>query len=230
MTSDIELYYEITGEGFPVVLLHGNNENHTYFAKQIAALSAQYRVIAVDTRGHGKSPRGTAPFTLHQFAVDLYGLLQKLGITKAHLLGFSDGANIAILFTLQYPQLVQRLILNGADLRPSAVRASVQIPIVCQYALMTLGARFSKKARSRSEMLGLMVNEPQLEYADLAALTMPTLVLVGNRDMIKAAHSRQIAAALPQGEYCEIAGSHFIAAENPAAYNQQVMRFLAEME
>lgn len=230
MKPEIALYYEITGAGFPLVLLHGNNEDHTYFAEQVKVFSAHYQVIAVDTRGHGKSPRGTAPFTLHQFAVDLYGLLQKLGVAKMHLLGFSDGANIAILFTLQYPQMVEKLILNGANLRPSAVKASVQIPIVCCYVLASIGAKFSKKARSRSEMLGLMVNEPQLEYADLSALTMPTLVLVGNRDMIKAKHSHGIAAALPQGKYCEIAGSHFAATENPAEYNQQIMRFLAEME
>ena len=115
---DITLNYAEAGAGFPLVLLHGNGENHTYFKRQMEPFSQQYRVIALDTRGHGKSPRGTAPFTLEQFAGDLKEFLDQRGITKCHLLGFSDGGNIALLFALRYPQYVEKLILNGANLTP----------------------------------------------------------------------------------------------------------------
>ena len=67
---DITLNYVETGEGFPLVLLHGNGEDHTYFKRQMEPFSQRYRVIALDTRGHGGSPRGSAPFTLDQFAED----------------------------------------------------------------------------------------------------------------------------------------------------------------
>ncbi|MDE7359343.1 MAG: alpha/beta hydrolase, partial [Lachnospiraceae bacterium] len=93
---DISLYYQENGEGEPLFLLHGNGEDGTYFANQISLFSGRYRVIAVDTRGHGKSPRGTAPFTMEQFAVDLKELMDKLQIQNAVILGFSDGANIAM--------------------------------------------------------------------------------------------------------------------------------------
>ena len=71
---DIALNYIETGEGFPLVLLHGNGEDHTYFKRQMEPFSQRYRVIALDTRGHGGSPRGSAPFTLDQFARELQGV------------------------------------------------------------------------------------------------------------------------------------------------------------
>lgn len=115
---DIRLCCVEAGEGFPLVLLHGNGEDHTYFKRQMGPFSQHFRVIAVDTRGHGESPRGTAPFTLEQFAEDLKEFLDGRSITRCHLLGFSDGGNIALLFALKYPEYVEKLILNGADLVP----------------------------------------------------------------------------------------------------------------
>ena len=79
----MELYYQEKGAGQPLVLLHGNGEDSTYFKAQIEYFSARYRVIAIDTRGHGRSPRGTAPFTLKQFAEDLKSTLDELGVDKA---------------------------------------------------------------------------------------------------------------------------------------------------
>ena len=119
---DIRLCCVEAGEGFPLVLLHGNGEDHTYFKRQMGPFSQRFRVIAVDTRGHGESPRGTAPFTLEQFAEDLKEFLDGRSITRCHLLGFSDGGNIALLFALKYPEYVEKLILNGADLCPSGVK------------------------------------------------------------------------------------------------------------
>ena len=91
---DISLYYQEKGKGKPFILLHGNGENSSYFKHQIEYFSDRFRVIAVDTRGHGKSPRGSAPFTIEQFAEDLNELMIKMEIPKAIILGFSDGANM----------------------------------------------------------------------------------------------------------------------------------------
>ncbi len=84
----IALYYTERGKGEPLVLLHGNGESHHYFSKQIEFFSASRRVVALDTRGHGASPRGTAPFTIRQFALDLEGFLDGLGLERVDLLGF----------------------------------------------------------------------------------------------------------------------------------------------
>ena len=134
----MKLYYRECGKGQPMILLHGNGEDGTYFEKQIRFFSKKYRVIAIDTRGHGKSPRGTAPFTLEQFAEDLKNFLDEKKLRRIILLGFSDGGNIALTFALRYPEYVDRLILNGANLNPFGVTPSVQIPIAAEYGLCRL--------------------------------------------------------------------------------------------
>lgn len=227
---DIALYSTERGEGFPLVLLHGNGEDGGYFARQLEYFSRDYRVIAVDTRGHGRSPRGSAPFTLDQFAADLKAFLDGRGIGRAVLLGFSDGANVALLFALRHPDYVEALILNGGNLSPSGVRAPVQLPICLGYAAACLCARFDRRAVPKRELLGLMVTQPHLHPADLAALRCPTLVIAGDRDMSRASHTRLIHASIPGAALAILPGDHFIARRNSAAFNREVERFLHSCE
>lgn len=223
---DISLHFERRGEGPPLVLLHGNGEDGSYFAHQMDALSRSRTVYALDTRGHGQSPRGTAPFTIAQFARDLGDFLAEQGLDRVDLLGFSDGGNVALSFALDHPERVRRLILNGANLDPSGVKLSVQLPIVLGYKLASLFAGRSEEARRRAELLGLMVNEPHIDPAALAELRVPTLVIVGTRDMIRDEHTLLIAGSLPMSRLEVIPGDHFIASKNPGAFNQAVAEFL----
>ena len=225
---DIKLHYEEAGEGFPLVLLHGNGEDHTYFKRQMEPFSQSYRVIAVDTRGHGLSPRGTAPFTLEQFAEDLKEFLDGLGVVRCHLLGFSDGGNIALLFALKYPRYVDRLVLNGANLCPSGVKASTQLPIIAGWAVCRVCACFSQKARRNWELLNLMVTQPHIRPQELAGLAMPVLVAAGERDMIRESHTRAIAAAIPDSRLAILPGDHFVARRNWKDFNPLVLAFLAD--
>ena len=125
---DISLYYQEKGNKEPLILLHGNGEDGSYFKNQIDYFCGRYRVIAVDTRGHGKSPRGTKPFTIEQFSCDLYDFMMDLKISNAVILGFSDGANIAMEFAMKYPNKVKALILNGGNLNPRGIKRTTQIP------------------------------------------------------------------------------------------------------
>ena len=227
---NIQLHYEECGSGDVLILLHGNGENGGYFEHQMPAFAQRFRTIAVDTRGHGKSPRGTAPFTISQFADDLNAFMDRLGIEKAHLLGFSDGANIAMAFARKYPWRVDRLVLDGGNLNPWGVKLPVQIPIVFGYLSCALISLFDKKAVSKREMLGLMVNQPRLRPRDLTGLTMPSMVMAGTRDMIRDSHTRKIAAALPEGRLCLLDGDHFVAHEHPQAFNAAVLSFLTGEE
>ncbi len=129
----MELYYEEKGKGTPLVLLHGNGENHEYFRHQIDCFSEDFRVIAPDTRGHGLSPRGDGEFSIKRFSEDLLGFLDELRVEKANILGFSDGGNIALRFALDHPERVLKLVLNGANLFPEGVKRSTQIPIELAY-------------------------------------------------------------------------------------------------
>lgn len=216
------------GKGMPLILLHGNGESNIYFAKQIDYFSNFYRVIAIDTRGHGKSLRGVKPFTIEQFADDLKDFLDLHGIEKAIILGFSDGANIAISFTLKYQNYVEKLILNGGNLNPKGVIGRYQIPICIAYGFSSLVSYFNKKAIPKKEMLGLMVNQPDFKEDDLSEISVPTLVIAGTNDMIKEKHTISIHRAIKNSELCLLEGDHFIAIKSSAAFNEKVYAFLSD--
>lgn len=221
-----ELYYEEKGEGEVLILLHGNGENHEYFEHQIDFFSDYYRTIAIDTRGHGKSPRGDAPFTISQFADDLYLFMKRHEIDAAHILGFSDGGNIALVFAMRYPDMVKKLILNGANLSGTGVKATVQIPIIIGYHIASLFAGKSPKARANQEMLGLMVHDPNLKVTDLDKVKCDTLVIAGKKDMIKQEHTEKIHQGIKNSELVILEGDHFIANKNPEDFNRAVYQFL----
>ena len=223
----ISHHYIEQGKGFPLILLHGNGEDCSYFEHQIEPFAQHFRVIAIDTRGHGQTPRGDAPFTIRQFGEDLLAFMNQHAIDKAHILGFSDGGNIAMLFAMTHPERVGKLILNGANLDATGVKRKIQIPIEIGYRIARLFAKRSAKAKQNAEMLGLMVNDPNVKPAELAQIQSPTLVLAGDDDMIKDEHTRLIARSIPNAELSIIPGTHFIANKNPDAFNETVLRFLA---
>lgn len=220
MHDKIKLHYEECGKGEPLVLLHGNDGDLTYFKSQAEYFSRSRKVIAVDTRGHGKSPRGRAEFTLETFALDLVEFFDRLKIPCADVLGFSDGANIAMLFALKYPNRVRALVLNGGNFVEDGLNDDVKDDIHKAFAC-------ARDTRTR-EMAELMIGQPNLSEAELSSITAPTLVIVGDKDMIKPEHSRALARAMPNAEFAELHGSHFIAEENPNEFNAVVDKFLIE--
>lgn len=222
------LYYVEKGQGDVFVLLHGNGEDHGYFKNQIDFFAKDYRVIAIDTRGHGKSARGDKEITILQAAEDLKSFLDEKEIKRIHLLGFSDGGNIGLVFALKYPGYVKTLTLNGANLSPAGVKVSVQFPIVCAYLLVSAITVVKKKLTQKKEILGLMVKEPHIRLDQLKRLRMPVLVIVGTKDMIRHSHSRMIYEHLPKGAWCCMKGTHFIAGEDPENFNHNVEHFLKE--
>ncbi|MBR6181342.1 MAG: alpha/beta fold hydrolase [Prevotella sp.] len=216
------------GRGEALILLHGNGESSDYFQGQMDEFARYYRVLAIDTRGHGKTPRGEAPFTIRQFADDLLGFMDAHQIGKAHLLGFSDGGNIAMVFAMKHPGRVNRLILNGANLDAKGVKRSVQIPIEMGYRIASMFARMSKSAKQNAEMLGLMVNDPNVLPEELRGIQAKTLVVAGTKDMIKEEHTRLIARNIPDARLAFIKGNHFVANKCPHTFNRIVLEFLKE--
>lgn len=223
---DITHFYLEHGDGAPIIFLHGNGESSDYFREQIDVFGKHYHVYAIDTRGHGKTPRGDAPFTIRQFADDLLCFMDLHQIEKAHLLGFSDGGNIAMVFAMQHPDRVNRLILNGANLNAAGVKRSVQIPIEIGYRIAKRFAGKSESARINAEMLGLMVNDPNVQPEELAKIRAKTLVIAGTRDMIRESHTKLIAESIPNSQLALINGNHFIANKKPEEFNRVVLDFL----
>ena len=223
---DISHFYTEKGRGEAFILLHGNGESSEYFQNQINEFAGSWHVYAIDTRGHGKTPRGDRPFTIRQFADDLLCFMDEHQIEKAHLLGFSDGGNIALVFAIQYPERVGRLILNGANLFPGGVKRSVQIPIEIGYRIAKLFSGRSDSARSNAQMLGLMVNDPNVRPEELRKIRAKTLVIAGTKDMIRESHTRLIAEHIPDSQLVLISGDHFIANKKPEEFNRAVLDFM----
>lgn len=223
---DIKLNYIEKGKGTPLVLLHGNGGSLECFRSQIEYFSKKYRVIALDTRGHGKSPRGDKPFTIKQFADDLKDFLDERGIKRAILFGFSDGGNIALTFALKYGKYVEKLILNGANLFPKGLKSYCRIPIIVNCKITKLFSHLNKCALKKYELLSLMTDEPNISFDELKNVTAPTLVIVGSADMIKHSYSLSIANALPDSAFVVIKGTHGIVYQRPDEFNNAVDNFL----
>ena len=218
---DIKLNYEEKGSGDVLILLHGNGEDHKNFAAQMAYFCKEYRVIALDTRGHGASPRGVKPFTISQFADDLYNFMCEKGLEKANILGFSDGGNIALIFALRHPQMVSKLILNGANLFNDGCKKGVNKWIENEYKLA-----LERGDADTASLMALMIFEPNLKASDLRVLKMPVLVIAGTNDMILKNHTRLIAHSISNSTLVFIEGDHFISYKNPDSFNAAVNAFL----
>ncbi len=218
---DIKLSYIDQGEGFPLILLHGNGESKEYFENQIDYFANTRRVIAIDTRGHGESERGDGELTLKRAAADLYAFMRELNIDKADILGFSDGANIAILFALKHQTMINKLILNGGNIFLSGIKKEVASDIRRSY-------RYAKKEKDARaiELLSLMLFEPNLSYDALESITVPTLVIAGSDDVIKQSHTEGIARHIPNSKLAIIEGDHTIAYSSSKAFNREVEEFL----
>lgn len=214
------LYLEIEGEGEPLLFLHGNGEDSHYFQRQQALFINYYQCIFMDSRAHGKSDVGRAPLSLTLMADDVIKAIEALNLPPVNVLGFSDGANIALLAALKQPQLFKRIILNGANIMPRGLKTSVVLSILHEYALA--------KGLNR-QLLALMVREPRLSFKDLTRIQCPTLVIAGEHDMIKKAHTQKIAASLPDAKLAIIPkADHFCAFKQDQLFNQIVLEFLKD--
>lgn len=219
----IKLYYQEKGKGEAFVLLHGNNSSSEYFKKQIEYFSSKYRVIAVDTRGHGKSPRGEKPFNMNQFSEDLNNLLNELKLDKVILLGFSDGANIAMKYALKYQERIKKLILVGGNIEKKGLKFNFIFPVEIGYIVSKF---FPKKVKKSREMLGLMIYNPNIKPKELNIIKVPTLVMAGTNDIVKESHTKIIAKNIPNSKLVIIEGNHFILSRKSEIANKEIEKFL----
>lgn len=144
------------------------------------------------------------------------------------LLGFSDGANIAMKFAIKYPERIKALILNGGNLNTKGVKRTTQVFIELGYKITKMFSKKSEDARRNMELLGLMVNEPNIKIEEIHSIKLPTLVIAGENDIIKESHTREIADNIPNAKLSIIKGNHFIANKESKAFNQEVEKFLVK--
>ena len=222
VANGTKIYCETYGQGQPLLLLHGNGGSISEMRYQIADLARQYQVIVVDTRDQGKSAATKPVLTYDLFADDMAALLAALRLPAAHVVGWSDGGNTGLSLALRHPARVRSLTTMGANI-------FIDSTVLENKVLQQFTEASRKSPKQYRRLFQLMLDYPRQQPAQLAAIKAPVLVLAGEKDIIKEAHTRLIAASIPGAELRIFPGlSHYAPQEDPAVFNRAVLEFLAK--
>ena len=223
------------GEGPAVILLHGGMGHSGNFGKQVAAIvAAGHRVVVVDSRGHGRSTRDGRPFSYELLASDLEAVMDALGIERASIVGWSDGADTGLVLALRAPAKVERLYFFACNVDPSGTKELEITPEIercfsrhtADYARLSPVGQFDQLADDLGVMQG---TQPDLSQQQLAAVKVPVTVVLGESDeFIKRSHAEYLARSIPGAHFELMPGvSHFAPIQRPAVFTDSVLRFLA---
>ncbi|MGX7148762.1 alpha/beta fold hydrolase [Enterococcus ureasiticus] len=230
LTPDNSLiYYEISGSGFPLFLLHGNGGSGKYFEKQVPEFSHYFTVFTVDSRGHARSTNASDTLTFDQMAADLYLIMELEHVAKANIIGFSDGANLAMVFAKKYPEKLHRLVLNAGNTVVKGVSLPIRMVTAIQYVFLKILSLFNKKAKKYLLTVRLMMRDIGVSKSDLQKLSAKTLVIVGKYDIIKRVHSIYLAKEIPNASFILVPNQgHSFAKKDPETFNREILTFLQE--
>ena len=184
--NGIDLYYEETGRGRPLLLVHGNGDDHTIFDEAVAVLSKDFTCYAVDSRGHGKSG-AVSELHYRDMAADMLSFLEALDLRDVVFYGFSDGGIIGLMAAPQTDRITT-LITSGANLSPTGVKLGIQLFI-----------RFGNFLK-KDPKLEMMLREPHITDEQLRAIRVRTLILAGSKDLVREEETRRIADTIPGAE------------------------------
>ncbi len=231
------IYYSTYGAGAPVILLHGGLANQRYWGDQVPALTkAGYRVILIDSRGHGRSSRDARPYTYELMAADVVAVMDRLHLRKAAVVGWSDGAIIGLVMALKDPERLTRVFAFAANMDPSGVKEDTETnPTFARFereaaaAYVTLSPTPTDFAAFHAAISKMWDTEPNYTAADLAKITLPVTVADGDHDeAIKREHTDYLARSIPGAKLVIFEGaSHFAFLQRPDAFNAAVLSFLA---
>ncbi|CAD0221146.1 alpha/beta fold hydrolase [Chryseobacterium sp. JV274] len=226
--QDTDLYYEIYGEGEPLILLHGNSGSIKDFYQQIPVLSKQYKVIAIDTRGQGKSiDSSKKDFTYKMFADDVKALIDQLKLNKVNITGWSDGGNTGLEFALKYPERLNKLITIGANAFPDGVDDKLTDHF--ENKMLVMKALKDSKKFNEQRLLNIMLTQPRIARKDLNKIGSRVLVIAGDKDVIKPEHTELIAKEIPNAELKIYSNAtHMIPFENADQLNTDILNFLGK--
>lgn len=233
--NGIDLYYEIYGEGPPVIVLHGGTAFIESMHYQIRALSAAHRVIAVDSRGHGRSSEPDGPLHYADMAGDVAALMDHLEIAQADIVGWSDGGIIGLLLAVHEPARVDRLVAIGANYDKSGTEGDLSSLSPDSDAFAAVRGFYERHAEDPAhwpvffqKVMTMWQTEPSITEDELAAARAPVLVMAGEFDSIKPDHTEKMAELLPNGVLHIVpGGDHFIPLERPDDVNAAMLEFLS---
>lgn len=205
----MDIYYEVIGNGFPIVCLHGNGEDHHIFDNLVKEFSNEYQLILIDSRYHGKSIH-QGSLSYYQMMKDVMNVIDELKIDSYDVIGFSDGAIVSLLLGMNDHRL-KHIVSIGANTKPQMIKGIYRISLYLQLFCLIPFCIYNSKARLSFKLTLLMIKEPQIEYDDLKNIHIPVLVLAGEFDMIKEVDTYAIGSALPYSVVKIIkSGNHFL--------------------
>lgn len=184
VNDSISLYYEKIGTGAPLIMVHGNGEDHTIFKEAIELLKEEFTVFALDVRGHGKSSP-VKEYHYQEMAEDIYEFIKGLGINKPVFYGFSDGGILGLILGLNYPDLFAKLIISGANTEPAGLKKGWLRIFKIMYGL------------TKSAQIKMLLDEPDITTQQLETIQVKTYVVAGKRDLIRESHTKMIAEHIP---------------------------------
>lgn len=232
-------WHEVSGDGSPVVLLHGGFSGASaFFAQTPVIAGAGYRVHVPERRGHGHTADIEGPFTYSLMADDTIAYLEAQVSGPAALIGWSDGAITALLVAQRRPELVDRMVLIG-----SYYNSEGRVPDGRIEELLTspetrgfLRAAYDPYSPDGPERFPVVYDktmemfrtEPEIDLATLAEVHVPTLVLQGDDDLVTLDHSVAVVAALPNARLAVLPGTHALPVEAPQTVNPLLLSFLKQ--
>jgi pimeloyl-ACP methyl ester carboxylesterase len=225
------MYYEIYGQGKPLVLIHGNGGNIQSMGHQIQYFSEYYHVIVADSIGHGKSDIGKGKLTYEQMANDWASLLDQVGIDSTYVIGWSDGGIIGLLLAIHHAPKVRMLAAMGANLQPDTSAVYSWAVNWVKQMDQRADKMISKNDTTQNwkllkQYLSLVEKQPNISLTDLHKISVPVLVLAGDKDVIREEHTVLIFQNIPKAHLCIFPGeTHLIPVANPELFNQTVERF-----
>lgn len=182
--NNLDIYYEVTGEGKPLIMVHGNGEDHRIFDKAVNLLKDKFTCYLIDSRGHGKSQK-VNEYHYAQMADDIYKFISALNLKDVTYYGFSDGGIIGLLLAINHEDVLDRMIISGANTNPNMIKPR-----------LVKVFRFINKIHY-NPLFALMLNEPDIKKDELEKISIPVLVLAGSKDLVLEEDSRFIARSIP---------------------------------
>jgi pimeloyl-ACP methyl ester carboxylesterase len=232
----VKIWYAEFGRGQPVFLLHGGLGSSNFWGNQVPALAKLYRVVVVDSRGHGRSTRDEQPYSYEVMASDVVAVMTHLKIEKAAIVGLSDGAIVGLEAAIHYPERVTRLFAFGANSDPSAiVEAGFQSATFASYVAWA-GKEYAALSSTPTEfeaftdaMKKMWATQPAITKEQLNGIRAPTWIVDGDHDeVIKRENTEFMAAEIPgAGLLLQPEVSHFAPLQDPELFTRDVLHFLA---
>jgi pimeloyl-ACP methyl ester carboxylesterase len=232
--NGVRIWYAEFGDGEPVILLHGGLANSNYWGNQVRALQDRYKLIVMDSRGHGRSTRNDTPYSYDLMASDVIGLMNFLNIRKAAVVGWSDGAIIGLDIAMKHADRLTKLFAFAANSNPSGV-AETSHSAVFNTFVARAESEYGKLSPTPNEYRSFLAqiknmwrSQPNWTADQLHAITVPTWIVDGDHDeAIKRENTEFMAAHIPNaGLLLEPEVSHFSFLQDPEQFSADVLHFL----